>query len=206
MSYIKIGLLTILVMTSVSCEAAKVSLKSKEARQSYAIGQSIGKSMKQQNAPINSDALAKGIKDALAGKSDLTDQEIQEVMALFQKAQIAKQQKQHQSALTKNQKEADSFLAKNKSKKGVITTKSGLQYKVDKRGRGKQSPKATDTVVVHYKGSLIDGTEFDSSYKRNQPATFPVSGVIPGWTEALQLMKTGDEFTLYVPPKLGYGE
>jgi len=205
MSYVRVGVLAVLVLFSVSCEA-KFSLKTKEAKQSYALGQSIGKNMSQQGMDIDEIALSEGLKDGLNGKSELTDEEIQQVMVDFQKEQMEKQQKERNMASESNQKEATSFLASNKSKPGVITTKSGLQYKVDKRGSGKQSPKSTDTVVVHYKGTLVDGTEFDSSYKRNQPATFPVNGVIKGWTEALQLMKTGDEFTLYVPPELGYGE
>jgi FKBP-type peptidyl-prolyl cis-trans isomerase FklB len=105
----------------------------------------------------------------------------------------------------KNKKEGEAFLAENKKKEGVKTLPSGLQYKVIKEGTGK-SPKATDKVSTHYRGTLIDGTEFDSSYKRGQPATFPVNGVIPGWTEALQLMKVGSKWQLFIPSKLAYGE
>ena len=200
-----VGFLSFCLIFSVSCEA-NYSPKTQNDKESYSIGQNIGKSMKQQDIEINVDALAQGIRDALSGNSALTEDEIQSVMTEFQTRQVEKQQERMAKLSKTNTEDAIQFLSENKSKPGVITTKSGLQYKVIKRGSGSISPKATDTVVVHYKGTLIDGTEFDSSYKRNQPATFPVNGVIKGWTEALQLMKVGDQFTLYIPANLGYGE
>ena len=200
-----LGLLCLCLVCSVSCEA-KLKLKDQKTKQSYAIGQNIGKSMNQQNVDIDYKTLIKGIKDGLAGKSELSDTEIQTVMTTFQEEQMKKQKEKFTKDAKLNKESGSAFLAKNKSKPGVITTQSGLQYKVDKKGTGTVSPKKTDTVVVHYQGTLIDGTEFDSSYKRNTPATFPVNGVIKGWTEALQLMKVGDEYTLYVPSDLAYGE
>lgn len=200
-----VGFLSLSLIFSVSCEA-NFSLKTQNDKESYSIGHNIGKSMKQQDININVEALAQGIRDALSGNSELTEDEIQSVMTEFQTRQVEKQQQKMAKLSQTNAEEAKQFLSTNKSKQGVITTKSGLQYKVIKRGNGSTSPKATDTVVVHYKGTLIDGTEFDSSYKRNQPATFPVNGVIKGWTEALQLMKVGDQFTLYIPANLGYGD
>jgi len=131
----------------------------------------------------------------------LTDQEIRETMTAFQKDMMAKRQ----ALGEKNKKEGEAFLAENKKKPGVITLPSGLQYKILKAGTGKK-PKPTDTVTVNYKGTLIDGTEFDSSYQRGKPATFPLSGIIPGWREALTLMQEGAKWEIYVPPNLAYGE
>ena len=154
---------------------------------------------------LDSDAIVEGVKDGLNGTSELTKEALNQIMKDFQQDQMDKQRAAYDDMSEKNQKEATSFLADNKSKSGVITTKSGLQYKVDKRGKGTRSPKETDTVVVHYKGTLLDGTEFDSSYKRNQPATFPLNRVIKGWTEALQLMPVGSKWRLYIPENLAYG-
>ena len=135
----------------------------------------------------------------------LSEEEMRTVMTAFQKEMAAKQAEMMKSQGEKNKKEGEAFLAENKKKEGVKTLASGLQYKVIKEGTGK-TPKATDKVSTHYQGTLIDGTEFDSSYKRGEPATFPVNGVIPGWTEALQLMKVGSKWQLFVPSKLAYGE
>jgi FKBP-type peptidyl-prolyl cis-trans isomerase FklB len=169
---------------------------------SYIIGMDIGTNLKKQSIDIDPAFLARGIKDALAGgKPLLTEQEIQETMGIFQKEMMAKQQ----AMANKNKKEGEAFLNENKKKEGIKTLPSGLQYKVIKEGTGKK-PKLTDTVTAHYRGTLIDGTEFDTSYKRGQPANFQVSGVIPGWTEALQLMGEGAKWQLYVPTNLAYGE
>jgi FKBP-type peptidyl-prolyl cis-trans isomerase FklB len=162
----------------------------------------IGNNLKKQSIDIEPAALARGIKDALAGgKPLLTEQEIQETMGIFQKDVMAKQQ----ASANKNKKEGEAFLDENKKKEGIKTLPSGLQYKVIKEGTGKK-PKLADTVTAHYRGTLIDGTEFDNSYKRGQPANFPVSGVIPGWTEALQLMGEGAKWQLFIPSNLAYGE
>jgi FKBP-type peptidyl-prolyl cis-trans isomerase FklB len=135
----------------------------------------------------------------------MTDQEITEVMTAFQKEIMAKQQEMQKKLGEKNKAEGEAFLAENKKKEGVKTLPSGLQYKVIKAGAGKK-PKATDTVTVQYRGSLVNGTEFDSSYKRGTPATFPVTGVIPGWTEVLQLMEVGAKWEVVIPSNLAYGE
>jgi FKBP-type peptidyl-prolyl cis-trans isomerase FklB len=174
-------------------------LKNQKDKVSYIIGTEIGKNFKKQSVDIDPDVLTRGIKDAISGgKSLLTEQEIQETMATFQKEMMAKLGE-------KNKKEGEGFLAENKKKEGVKTLPSGLQYKVIKAGTGKK-PKINDTVTTHYRGTLIDGTEFDSSYRRGQPVSFPVSGVIPGWTEALQLMEEGAKWQLFIPPILAYGE
>jgi FKBP-type peptidyl-prolyl cis-trans isomerase FklB len=150
---------------------------------------------------INPDVLAAGIKDSIAGKAQLTQDQVKEVMTQFEKDMEQKQK----SAGEKNKADGAKFLEENKKKEGVKTTASGLEYKVLKEGTGPQ-PKATDMVTVNYRGTLIDGTEFDSSYKRGQPATFPLNGVIKGWTEGLQLMKKGSKYQFVVPSNLAYGE
>jgi len=176
-------------------------LKDLKDKASYSIGLNVGMNIKRQNVDVNQDAFTAGFKDALAGRKPLmTEQEVREAMMAFEKDM---QQKQNDAA-QKNSADAQKFMTENKSKEGVKTTGSGLQYKVMKEGSGAQ-PKATDTVTVNYRGTLTDGTEFDSSYKRGQPATFPVSGVIKGWTEALQMMKVGSKYQLFIPPDLGYG-
>jgi FKBP-type peptidyl-prolyl cis-trans isomerase len=174
-------------------------LKDLKAKASYSFGQRIGKSMKSQSVDLDVDLFAKGLRHALEGKSQLTDEQIQEVMIEFQQAMQARAGELD----AKRKKEGEEFLAANKKKPGVKTTASGLQYVVVKAGTGK-TPKPTDTVTVNYEGRLLDGTVFDSSYKRGEPATFQVGEVIPGWTEALQLMKVGSEYTLYIPSDLAY--
>src|SRR5262245_60141696 len=176
-------------------------LKDQKEKVSYAIGMNIGLNLSRQKVDINPDVLAAWLKDALAGKPQLTPDQVKDVMAQFEKDM---EQKQKQAG-EKNKSEGAKFLEENKKKEGVKTTASGLQYKVVKEGNGAQ-PKKTDTVTVNYRGTLINGTEFDSSYKRGQPATFPVNGVIPGWTEALQLMKVGSKYQLFIPSNLAYGE
>jgi len=176
-------------------------LKDQKDKFSYSIGVNIGSNLSKQNIPVNPDAITAGIKDAIAGKPQLTPDQIKEVMATFEKDMEQKQK----AAGEKNASEGTKFLEENKKKDGVKTTGSGLQYKALKQGTGAQ-PKESDTVTVNYRGTLINGTEFDSSYKRGQAATFPLSGVIKGWTEGLQLMKVGSKYQLFVPPNLGYGD
>ena len=176
-------------------------LKDQKDKVSYSIGMNIGFNLSRQKVDINPDILAAGIKDSIAGKPQLTQDQVKDVMAQFEKDM---EQKQKQAG-EKNKTEGAKFLEENKKKPGVKTTASGLEYKVEKEGSGPQ-PKPTDMVTVNYRGTLIDGTEFDSSYKRGQPATFPVTGVIKGWTEALQLMKVGSKYQLWIPPSLAYGE
>jgi FKBP-type peptidyl-prolyl cis-trans isomerase FklB len=176
-------------------------LKDQKDKVSYSIGMNIGFNLSKQKVDVNPDLLAAGIKDAIAGKPQLTQDQVKDVMAQFEKDMEQKQK----AAGEKNKTEGAKFLEENKKKQGVKTTASGLQYKVEKEGTGAQ-PKPTDMVTVNYRGTLIDGTEFDSSYKRGQPATFPVNGVIKGWTEALQLMKVGSKYQVFVPANLAYGE
>lgn len=205
------GLLTaalcIAMLANQACAGEKkVELNSEKDKVSYSIGLEIGNSFKNQAIDIDTSALEAGIKDALSGsKPLLTESEIKTVMTAFQKGMAEKQAEKMKAAVEKNKKEGEDFLTENKKKEGVKTTSSGLQYKVIKNGEGKM-PKVTDTVSVHYRGTLLDGTEFDSSFKRGEPATFPLNGVIKGWTEALQLMKVGSKWQLFIPANIAYGE
>jgi FKBP-type peptidyl-prolyl cis-trans isomerase FklB len=201
-------MLTALFVLAFGSAAAqdKPSLKDQKEKISYIIGMDIGANFKKQSIEIDPDILAKGIKDGLSGaKPLLSETEAREIMTAFEKEMRARRETAQKTAGEKNKKEGEAFLAENKKKEGVKTLPSGLQYKVIKQGTGKK-PAAADTVTTHYKGTLIDGTEFDSSYKRGNPASFQVSGVIPGWTEALQLMEEGSKWQLFVPPNLAYGE
>ena len=172
---------------------------------SYSIGIDIGNNFKKQEIEINADVLKKGIADALADTSLLTQDEIKSVMMNFQKTMMEKKQAKGKIDSEKNIKEAEAFFEENKTKEGVKTLESGLQYKVLKSGSGK-SPKLSSSVDAHYAGRLLDGTEFDSSHKRGSPLTTKVTGVIKGWTEILQLMKEGDKWEVYIPSDLAYGE
>ncbi|HCJ67322.1 MAG TPA: hypothetical protein DHV62_08390 [Elusimicrobia bacterium] len=181
-------------------------LESQKDKVSYSIGWDIGNSFKKQSIEINPDILFGGIKDALSGNNpQMSEKEMGETMMNFQKEMMAKRMEAQKNIGEKNKKEGEEFLAKNKNNKDIITLPSSLQYRVIKEGTGK-IPKLTDTIKVNYQGTLIDGTEFDSSYKRGEPAKFPVSGVIKGWTEALQLMKVGSKWELFIPSHLAYGE
>jgi FKBP-type peptidyl-prolyl cis-trans isomerase len=181
-------------------------LKNDKEKISYSIGMDIGGNLKRGSVEVDPDLLAKGLKDSYGGgKTILTEDQARQAIADFQKTLMAKQAEIMQKLSEKNKADGEKFLAENAKKEGVKTLPSGLQYKEIAPGTGK-SPKTTDTVTTHYKGTLIDGTVFDSSYKRGQPATFQVSGVIPGWTEALQLMKEGAKWQLFVPSNLAYGE
>lgn len=181
-------------------------LKTDKEKLSYSIGMDIGGKLKQQSIEVDPELLAQGLKDSYGGgKTILTEDEARQAFMEFQQRQMAKQAEANRVLGEKNKADGEKFLAENAKKEGVKTLPSGLQYKVITPGKGK-SPKATDTVTTNYRGTLIDGTEFDSSYKRGQPATFPVSGVIPGWTEALQLMKEGAKWELYLPSSLAYGD
>ena len=191
----------VLLVGSLRAEDAKPALADQKQKSSYAIGMNIGSSFKKQTVEVDLDSLIKGLKDGIAGeKGLLTEKELTEVMEIFQKDMMAKQSAKADVA----KKAGTDFLEANKKKDGVKTTSSGLQYKVIKEGTGPK-PKETDTVKVNYRGTLPDGTEFDSSYKRNEPATFPLNGVIRAWTEGVQLMSVGSKYELYVPSELGYG-
>ncbi|MBC8357255.1 MAG: FKBP-type peptidyl-prolyl cis-trans isomerase [Planctomycetes bacterium] len=172
---------------------------------SYGIGTNIGRNLKADGLEISVEALAQGIKDVLAGSElRLTQAQIKAALDAFQKEMAAKSSARGKATGEKNIRDGKAFLAGNKAKRGVVTLPSGLQYAVLKKGNG-PSPKVTDTVRTHYHGTLISGEVFDSSVERNEPATFPVGGVIRGWTEALQLMKVGSKWRLFVPSELAYG-
>jgi len=198
-------LLTVSLTASSLLAQEKPDLKDPRQRSSYALGADIGNTFKRQELDVDAKALAAGIADALAGKASLTEEEIRKILTEFEQSLSAKAEARGKVAGEKNQKEGEAFLAANAKKEGVKTTASGLQYKVLKAGTGK-TPTAKDAVKVHYKGTLINGTVFDSSIERGQPAEFGVTQVIAGWTEALQLMKVGDKWQLYIPGKLAYGE
>jgi FKBP-type peptidyl-prolyl cis-trans isomerase FklB len=181
------------------------ALTTQKEKASYAIGMNWGTGLHRQGIDVDSAALLQGMKDGLSGgKTLLTEDEARAALMQLQSEVQAKQQAKAQQEGEANKKEGDAFLAANKTKEGVVTLPSGLQYKILKAGTGPK-PTATDTVVCNYKGTLINGTEFDSSYKRGEPATFPVSGVIKGWTEALQLMPVGSKWQLVIPSDLAYG-
>jgi FKBP-type peptidyl-prolyl cis-trans isomerase FklB len=182
------------------------SLADTKSRVSYAIGMMLGHNWQQQGLEVNPDIAARAIKDVQAGGATLlTPEEMQQTLNSFQQEFRAIQAKKKAEQAVKGKAEGDAFLAANKSKPGVQTLPDGLQYTVLTKGSG-ATPGASDTVTVNYRGTLIDGTEFDSSYKRGQPASFPVMGVIRGWTEALQMMPVGSKWKLFVPSELAYGE
>jgi len=180
-------------------------LSTPKAKDSYALGLNIGRGLQRQSVDIDPAIVARGLQDGLSGAKPLmedadVESSLKDLQAQAQKAAEEKRQ----AASEKNMKEGTAFLADNKTKEGVVTLPSGLQYKVLQTGNGPK-PAATDTVVCNYRGTLLDGTEFDSSYKRGQPATFPLNRVIKGWTEALQLMPVGSKWQLFIPPDLAYG-
>lgn len=186
--------------------AQDASLKTQKDKVSYLLGAQIGNDFKAQQMDVDPDIFSRGLKDALAGKKPpLSEQEIRDTMMAFQKEIQAKVAVQTQKLAEQNKKEGDAFLAENKKKEGVRTTPSGLQYKVVRQGTGKM-PKPTSTVVVNYRGTLLDGREFDSSYKRGEPFTTAVNGVVKGWQEVLPLMKEGAKYQIFVPSQLAYGE
>ena len=192
----------LLLALSSTAFAAESALKSDQEKISYVMGFQIGHQLKQQGLnDIDINTFSRAIQDALSNNPPQLDmQEAQAVMQKFQQQKAEEQQK----LADKNAEAGKAFLATNKDKPGVVTTESGLQYKVVKAGSGKK-PAATDNVTVHYTGTLIDGTEFDSSHKRGQPATFQLDRVIPGWTEVLQLMEEGAKWQVFIPSELAYG-
>ena len=190
--------------------AAPLTLKTEKDKFSYALGMSNGKrlaeSLRKNSVPFDAAILVRGMKDGMSGgKTLLTDEEAQAALQSVQKEVQAKQQEKMKDEADVNKKEGEAFLAANKGKEGVVTLPSGLQYKILKAGTGPK-PTASDSVRCNYRGTFINGTEFDSSYKSGQPVTFAVTGVIKGWTEALQLMTVGSKWQLFVPSDLAYGE
>lgn len=197
------GLIVSALLVNFSTSYADFS--SAKDKTSYALGASVGKNLQLQEVDINPDFFSQGFNDALQGKKLLlSDEQLNQVMVDFQQQLTDKQHMKFETQASANQKAGEQFLAENKAKPGVVTTASGLQYKILKAGTG-TSPKKLDRVTVNYEGRLIDGTVFDSSYARKQPATFGVNQVIAGWTEALQLMSPGAEWELYIPAALAYG-
>ena len=185
--------------------AAPPALTTDKEKASYALGMNIGRGLSKQPVDVDAAVVARGLKDALAGgKTLLTDDEAAAALAQLQDQVKKANEAKMQQLGEENKKSGDAFLADNKTKDGVVTLPSGLEYKILTPGTGPK-PTAADTVVCQYKGSLLDGTEFDSSYKRGQPATFPVGKVIKGWTEALQLMPVGSKWQLFIPADLAYG-
>ncbi len=181
-------------------------LKDQRDKASYSIGVNIGSGMKANALDLNNEALVAGLEDGLSGaKPQMGDKERAETLTAFEQDLMKKETERLKELAEKNKKEGADFLAANKTKEGVKTLPSGLQYKVLAEGNGAQ-PKPTDQITVNYRGTLLDGTEFDSSYKRGEPVTFPVNGVIKAWSEALPLMKTGAKWELFVPADLAYGE
>ncbi len=198
--------LGIVLLAGQTGAAEKMTLKTQKEKLSYIIGVEAGNNMKKQSVDIDADILLLGLKDSLSGGPLLlSEDEMVAVKLAFRQEMMAKQAEAAKKLAEKNKKEGDAFLEENKKKEGVKTLPSGLQYKVIQEGTGK-TPAATDTVTVNYRGTFIDGQEFDSSYKGGQPATLPVNGVIPAWNEALQLMKEGSKWQIVVPPSLAYGE
>jgi FKBP-type peptidyl-prolyl cis-trans isomerase FklB len=206
MKYLLTIILSIGFLFNFSFADEKVELKDSKDKESYSLGYQLGQSLKSQGVDINLEIFASGIKDAFGGKEpQMSQEEMRATIMELQKRIMAARQKELKEKGVKNLEEGKKFLVENQKKEGIKTLPSGLQYKVLTEGSGK-TPKPEDTVTVNYRGTLIDGTEFDSSYKRGQPATFQVKGVIKGWTEALQLMKEGSKWQLFIPPDLAYGE
>jgi FKBP-type peptidyl-prolyl cis-trans isomerase FklB len=185
---------------------APLTLSTQTQKISYALGMGLGKNLKRDSVEVDPAVVLRGLKDALAGnKLLLTDDEAKAAITQLNTELRAKAEAKAKAAALENKMKADAFLADNKTKEGVVTLPSGLQYKILSAGTGPK-PKADDTVSFQYRGTLTDGTEFDSSYKRGQPLKFPVAQLIKGWTEALQLMPVGSKWQLFIPPDLGYGE
>jgi len=185
--------------------AVPLALKTPKEKASYAIGMNLGQRMHKDSVDLDPALIARGLKDGFAGgKTALTDDEAKAAITTFQMDMQKKQEEALKVKGEANKKQGEAFLAANKTKDGVVTLPSGLQYKVLQQGTGPK-PKADDTVVCNYRGTLLDNTEFDSSYKRNQPAKFAVNQVIKGWTEAVQLMPVGSKWQLFIPPDLAYG-
>jgi FKBP-type peptidyl-prolyl cis-trans isomerase len=207
--FILISLVILLPFLSLATDQNKdsgVELKTFADKISYVLGQEVGSGLKNSPTNINLELFMRGLKDSIDDQNSLVDPD----EAIQIKQEFTRQYKESQAKIRaeiseKNQQAESVFMAENKNKEGVVTTESGLQYMVLKKGDGSK-PTRSDTVTVHYRGALLDGTEFDSSYERDQPATFQVAGVIAGWTEALQLMNVGSKFRLFIPSKLAYGK
>ncbi len=196
----------LLLAASISQAGDKPQLQGEKDKINYSVGYQIGGDFKRQGVALNPEALVQGVRDALNGANPMMPrEEINEILLMLKKKIVAQDMEQNKGIVEKYRGEGRDFLAANAKKEGVVTLPSGLQYKVLKEGKGK-SPKLNDTVTVHYRGTLIDGTEFGSSYRDNKPATFVLSNTIPAWQEALPLMKEGAEWQLFIPADLAFGE
>jgi FKBP-type peptidyl-prolyl cis-trans isomerase FklB len=196
--------LSLVVLATVASAAEPAAPADPASKTSYALGYQLGKDLT--SVDVRPDSLVKGLQDARSGaKSQLSPEETSVLLASLQKQITEQRAKNQQAELQKNAAAGAAYLAENAKRPGVTTTKSGLQYKVLTAGTGKK-PATSDTVTVNYRGTLVDGTEFDSSYSRGQPASFAVNGVIAGWTEALQLMQEGAKWQVAIPPALAYGD
>ena len=204
MKFIINMLIMIGLATMIANAASKDDLKDQKKRFGYGLGANYARNLKQNNLDVDLDMFLQGMRDFLSGESLMSDQEIQATTKEVGDVVRAQRNAEQEKIAQKNAAEGEAFLEANKTKEGVKTLGSGMQYKVIHAGEG-PIPTASDKVRVHYKGTFIDGKEFDSSYKRNQPATFNVTGVIKGWTEALQLMKVGSKWQLFIPSDLAYG-
>jgi len=206
MRYTYLPVLLISLFFTTSFAAAGPEIKDQTDKESYSMGYQFGQSLKSQGVAIHLDVYTSGIRDALGGATPLLSQdEMNKTITEIQQRVMAARQKEWQELAAKNLAEGKAFLDANAKKEGVKTLSSGLQYKILTDGSGKM-PKPTDTVTVNYKGTLINGTEFDSSYKRGTPATLQLDKVIRGWSEALPMMKEGAKWQLFIPPQLAYGE
>lgn len=206
MKQIFITLLSVLLFSNICLAAEKTALKDETDKVNYSVGYKVGADLKRQGVELNPEALVRGVQDAVGGAEPLmTQEEMRTTLMDLQQRVREAQQKQRKEIAQKNLETGKAFLAENAKKDGVTVLPSGLQYNVITKGDGK-SPKATDKVTVHYRGTLIDGSEFDSSFKRGKPATFQLNRVIKGWTEALQLMTEGSKWRLFIPADLAYGE
>jgi len=206
LQFILLIFLSLIILFSTCLAGDDLDLNDKKVRLSYSVGYQVGNDFVRQGKDINPDVLLKGVLDAMSGNEPLmSPQEMRTVLTALQREVVAAQEKRMREEAEKNLKAGRAFLDENGKEEGVRIMPSGLQYKVLHEGSGK-TPTEHDMVTVHYRGTLIDGTEFDSSYRRGQPASFRVDGVIKGWTEALLMMKEGDKWELFIPPDLAYGD
>ena len=202
----RVAACAVLTFSSLALADDQVPLDSPAAKNSYAVGASLGGSVRQLTIAMDHKLVLRGFEDALSGSKPLmSTEDVRATVLQLQRQQKEKQALVSKAAADQNMKDGETFLTANKAKEGVVVLPSGLQYRILKTGKGKK-PTLQDKVVCHYRGTLIDGTEFDSSYSRQQPSTFSVAQVIKGWTEALQLMTVGSKWQLYIPSNLAYGE
>jgi len=199
-------LLNTILLSGVASAGENPDLEAKKGKLSYSVGYQVGGDFVRQGQDINPEVLLKGIQDAMAGNDPrMSKKEMRTTLTNLQKSVAEAQKQKMLDRAEKNLSAGKAFLQENAKKEGIRTLPSGLQYKMIKQGTGK-TPGENDTVTVHYTGTFINGAEFDSSYKRKKPATFPVNGVIDGWTEALLMMQEGSKWMLYIPPELAYSD